>query len=349
MHRYNAGPRDGEAIDECRGVHVLGVTATPERLDGQGLGVLAGGFFDSMVIGPAVRELVAEGYLSQPVVYAPPTPDLSGLRSQAGDYAKAEAAASVDKPTITGSAVEHYRRHCNGAPALAFCVTVAHADHVAQTFGRAGYQAASIDGTLDGGTRASRIDDLANGRLNVLTSCEIVSEGTDIPVVACAILLRPTQSLGLYLQQAGRALRPYPGKERATILDHVGNCRRHGLPDDDREWDLNASKRSKRERDTEATLPIRQCEMCYHIYRPAPTCPKCGHANVRPAARPEEVPGELEKVTAAKPEEERKRAEAKFLEELRELRELRELGRRRGYKPGWAIHIWNARKKRRAG
>jgi DNA repair protein RadD len=125
---------------------VLGVTATPSRLDGRGLGVVAGGFFDELVIGPSVAERVAQGYLSRPVVFAPATGiDLSAVRTLAGDFEKGTLADAMDRPRITGNAVEHYRRHCAGEPALVFCMSVALAEHVAGAFAAAGYQAASID------------------------------------------------------------------------------------------------------------------------------------------------------------------------------------------------------------
>jgi DNA repair protein RadD len=236
----------------------LGVTATPSRADGNGLGVAAGGVFDVMTLGPSVAHLMAEGYLCKAAVFAPPSQlDLTNLRLRGGDYEPKALAERVDRPTITGDAVSHYRRVCSGQPAIAFCASVAHAKHVAEQFRAAGFRSESIDGSMADTDRKRLIDALGTGKMHVLTSCEIVSEGTDIPVVAAAILLRPTQSLALHLQQVGRALRPVyvPGanvatregrlsaiassaKPRAVILDHVGNTLRHGLPDEGWEWSL---------------------------------------------------------------------------------------------------------------
>lgn len=325
---------------------ILGVTATPERLDGQGLGIRGGGFFDCLVMGPTVAELVKAGHLSPPVVYAPYNPDLdlSGVHTKMGDFSRAESAEAVDKPTITGNVVTHYRKHCNGEPAIAFCVSVAHAEHVAASFNAAGLKAASIDGKLPDDERSARISALGAGQLNVLTSCEIISEGTDIPIVSAALLLRPTQSLGLYLQQVGRVLRPHPGKTRAVVLDHVGNVYRHGLPDDDREWSLDASSRSKRKKDDEVNLPIRQCEKCYHVHRPAPECPNCGFVYEVKTRQLEVVEGELEEVS---PEALRRKAEEKKAKRRQgqavTLLELHQLAEERGYKPEWADFVWNAR------
>ena len=335
-HHATSGSGHGKVLEHFAGAKVLGVTATPARLDGRGLGVRVGGFFDALVQGPSVAELVAAGYLSRPRVFAPPgAPDLSGVRSVAGDFRKSDLAGLMDKAVITGSAVDHYQRWCPGEPAIAFCASVAHAEHVAAAFSAAGYRAASIDGRQDDVTRAGRIADLASGALQVLTSCEIVSEGTDIPVVAAAILLRPTKSLGLFLQQVGRALRPFPGKTHATILDHVGNCHRHGLPDQDRGWDLDAVRRR---RDAVAAPSSRECPVCSCVSRPMPACPACGHVFPVVAREIEEREGDLQEIKiAAKAEERRVRAGCKTLDDLREL------GQARGYRPGWAENIWRAR------
>jgi superfamily II DNA or RNA helicase len=338
-HHCTKATGHGRVLAHFAEARVLGVTATPERLDGQGLGAKAGGFFDALVMGPSVSELVELGHLSRPVVYAPPSAvDLSGIRTVAGDFSRGELAAAMDKPVITGSAVTHYRRYCDGAPAIAFCSSIAHAEHVADAFTAEGYRSASIDGTLDPDTRAQRIADLGSGALQVLTSCEIVSEGTDIPIVAAAILLRPTQSLALYLQQVGRALRPYPGKTHATILDHVGNCHRHGLPDDDRGWSLDSKPRRQRKRDAEET-PIRQCEQCYAMHAPAPSCPSCGFVYPVHSREVEEVEGELTEVVTDPARLAAKREQAKAAT----LDELRKIGAARGYRAGWAEHVYRAR------
>lgn len=324
---------------------VLGVTATPERLDGQGLGVSVGGFFDDLILGPSVQTLVERGFLSRPVVFAPEDAqaDTAGVHARGGDFVRAEAAARVDKPRLHGDVVRHYTRLLDGAPAVAFCVTVAHAEHVATMFRTAGYQAVSLDGNLPDRERRQRIRDLGAGQINVLTSCEIISEGTDIPIVAGAILLRPTQSLGLYLQQVGRALRPFPGKERAVVQDHVGNVFRHGLPDEDRAWSLDAVSRHKRKRAAKQEAGrMWLCAACGAHYRPAPICPSCG---LRPAwdqTRLELVDGELREVDPKEVARRRLRARAR----ARSLDELKALEVQFGYKPGWAEHVWNSRANR---
>ena len=291
---------------------LLGVTATPMRLDGKGLGIHSGGCFDTLVDGPAITELIEQGYLSQPLVYAPPSGvDLSGVKTRGGDYEKAETAHRMDKPTITGCAIDHYMRLCNGMPAIAFCATVEHAQHVAQQFNGAGITAESLDGTLTDAARKHRITALGRGQIKVLTSCEIISEGTDIPIVGAAILLRPTKSTGLYLQQVGRALRPIyarghdlstvsgrlnaieaGGKQAAIIIDHVGNCYRHGLPDDVREWSLDGYTIKRKKSDTGPK--IKQCDKCYAVYAMGKKCcPQCGNVNKIKKSEIRQVDGEL--------------------------------------------------------
>jgi len=238
---------------------ILGVTATPIRHDGKPLGRSGGGFFDVMIQGPQPKELIDQGFLSPSVVYAPPSlVDMSGIHSRFNDYAQNELSDRVDRPIITGDAIKHYRRICPGVPAIVFCVSVKHAENVAAEFNAAGIPAASIDGKLDDRLRKYRIDGLGNGRIKIITACSIISEGTDIPVVTAAIFLRPTKSLGLYIQQAGRALRPFIGKPCSYLLDHVGNVHQHGMIDEIREWSLDGENNGKLKNKQETADAYRQ-------------------------------------------------------------------------------------------
>ena len=345
-HHTTADTGHGRILAHYDGARVMGVTATPERLDGKGLGVAAGGFFDCLVEGPTVAALVEQGYLSKPVVYAPKTQlDLSGIRTLAGDFDKGALAAAVDRPTITGDAVAHYRTYCANAPTIAFCVSVAHAEHVAEAFSQAGYQAASIDGTLDDHTRRQRIDDLGAGRLNVLTSCELIGEGVDVPIVGGALLLRPTQSLALYLQQIGRALRIHDGKEKAVIIDAVGNVLRHGHPLEDRQWSLDAKPRRQRKgQEQEDGERVKVCPECNAVHEPGPECPECGYQYPAKARRIEQVDGQL---TEVKPHD-RRLAARREQAGCKTLEDLKALGAARGYHQKWAEKVWESRQGRPA-
>jgi DNA repair protein RadD len=346
-HHSNAGTWR-EIITTWSASRVLGVTATPCRMDGTGLGQQAGGFFDLMIEGPSIRALIDSGYLSQPIVYAPPTDvNLDTVRIRAGDYEQHELSVRMDKPKITGSAIEHYSRLCPNMPAIAFCSSVEHSEHVAKQFNEAGIPSVSLTGDLPDTVRKHRIQSLAHGGIKVLTSCDIISEGTDIPVVAAAILLRPTQSLTLFLQQCGRALRVYPGKTHSVILDHVGNCLRHGMPDDVREWSLNAEKptpRKRKEGQEEEAQRLRMCDKCYAVM-PATklVCPQCGHVHHANGREIKQVDGTLVEMNRDMAERMRIRNRQE-VGMAQSLKALIELGKSRNCKPGWAYHVYNGRK-----
>jgi DNA repair protein RadD len=335
---------------------ILGVTATPQRLDGRGLGEA----FDTMVVGPSMADLIGQGFLAKYRYLAPPQQaDLSAIRTKMGDFAIDELAAAMDKSVITGDAVQHYIEHLGGRPAIAFCVTVAHAEHVAEQFRSAGIRAASVDGKMDRVTRRDMIAAIGDGRLQVLTSCELISEGVDVPVVAGAILLRPTKSLGMGLQQIGRALRLKPDGSDAVILDHVGNVNRHGLPDAPRVWSLDAKKK----RAGDPTESIAQCETCFRVFAAPPgwrksaECPS-GEPPVgciitsaaEPKALPDHVGGKLELVTDS-PEWARginiMLARGQEFNDLIAMADtsarLKQIAKMRGYHHRWATHILAAR------
>lgn len=324
----------------------LGVTATPVRSDGRGLGRIAGGVYDDIILGPSTAELIQMGHLSGYRIFCPPSNlDLSGIGRQMGDWKKKDLSERVNRSTIVGDAVSHYAKVCPGQPAVAFCVSVKDAEHVAERFRDAGYRAYSVDGTTDDVVRDRILSGLGNGTVDVVCSCDLISEGTDIPAIACAILLRPTQSEGLFLQQVGRALRPFPGKDKAIILDHVGNTLIHGLPDMERPWTLDGEAKKKRGKQEEKVIPIHQCESCYNVYRAhLRQCPHCGHERQFNGRKVETKDGELVELT---PDQKAKISREKRSEvgKARTLEELQKIAQDRGYKRGWAQHVYNSRKK----
>jgi DNA repair protein RadD len=339
-------PPDLIIIDECHHVRAgqwqqvlaqypkartLGVTATPIRSDGKGLAES----FDSIVIGSTVRELINEGFLCQPIVYSVSEADFSQLRKKMGDYDKQMQEQILDKPKIYGDVVGHYRKLADGMPTVVFCVSVNHAEKMAEAFRGAGYRSESADGSMSDDERRRVLNGLSDGSVQVLTTCDLISEGTDIPAIGCAILLRRTMSEGLYLQQVGRALRPVAGKDYAIIIDHVGNTRLHGLPDTDREWVLTADKVETRRGASEKRFKIVECERCYAVYEPAPCCPMCGHVPEPARPEPEEVSAELVQVTDM--EAVRKRELRMEVGRARTMDDLRRIARERGYKAGW---VW---------
>lgn len=321
-----------------KAIHI-GLTATPQRLDGRGLSE----FFDVMVQGPDTATLVTDGWLAPYRVFAPPGIDLTGVHTRMGDYAHAELAAAADKPSITGDALSHYRRYLDGKRAVAFCVSVKHSEHVAETFRAAGIPAAHVDGETDPALRDQCVKAFERGDLLVLTNVDLFGEGFDLPAMEGVILLRPTQSLGLYLQQVGRSLRTAPGKREAIILDHAGNSARHGLPDEEREWSLAGRDRGRR-KEAEAVVAVKTCPTCFAVVHPRVTVCACGHRFVPEGRQVAERDGDLVEVDpmVARRNKVREQAAADSQEALVAL------ARARGYKRPdlWARHVWMARQAR---
>jgi superfamily II DNA or RNA helicase len=223
---------------------ILGVTATPARLDGKGLGKHCGGHFDAIVNGPSMQDLVDQGWLAPCKVFIPhATINVDGIGKVAGDYNEGQLEARA--MAVNGDAVAEFKKLPEGTTAIVFCVTVRHAEKLADDFVAAGFRAATVHGGLTKERRDANIAGLGDGSVQVLTSCEIISEGLDVPSVGCVILLRPTQSLTMCLQQIGRGMRPKADGSALIVLDHAQNCVMHGLPTDEREWTLDGVEKNK--------------------------------------------------------------------------------------------------------
>lgn len=328
------------------GARVVGLSATPERLDGKPLNPPYG----DMVMGPTTAWLMGEGYLSRYRAFAPTTPALDDISTRAGDYATEELEEAMDKPTLIGDMVGHYLKHAPGKRAMYYTISIAHSRHVVAAFNAAGVAAVHIDGSTPAADRKAAALAMAEGRVSVICNVGIASEGWDLSAQAgrdvtleVVGLARPTKSLSLYLQMVGRALRKkdYP----AIILDHAGNIEAHGLPDDDRTWTLEGRKKG----DQKAEVAVTVCRACFATYRAMmKACPECGA--VKPAA--EAVPkaltvgdGELVEVDPA----ELRRSRQKQEHSCRTVDELVALGRERGYaKPeAWGAKLWTIRQQKR--
>lgn len=257
---------------------VLGETATPQRLDGKGLDDV----FDLLVPGPPVADLIRDGFLSEYTYYAPDSVDMQGVHRRAGEYVTSEAEERVDKPAIIGSAIEHYKKYANHQPAIASCISINHAENVASQFREAGYRAKAVHSGLTQFEVQSAINGLRDGSVEILTQCELLGEGVDVPGAVALIGLRPTTSLTIYMQHIGRVLRASKNKPKAVILDHVGNWERFGLPDEPREWSLQGVEKHKKTEQAE----LKRCPECLQIVPfYAKTCLYCGYdfkANAQP-------------------------------------------------------------------
>jgi len=338
-HHANAGTWKDILDFYGEKVFVLGVTATPWRGDGQGLGDV----FSDLVLGPLPAELVQMGNLVMPEYYNfKPLADFTKIKKDRnGEYKADELFKEMDKPAITGNAVDEYKRLAPGEPAIYSCVNIKHSENVAAAFNAAGFKAVAVHGNLEDAEIKAAFDDLANGSIHVITFCDLISEGTDIPAVSVVGMLRRTMSLSLYLQIVGRGLRPMAGKSRCLILDHVGNQKMHGHPLQTREWTLEGVQKKKRDTET-LEAEYTDCIECLRTYiKTLDKCPYCGNKPEIKIQQIEEVAGvavkdntTLDELLKAKKSEQGK---------SRTLSDLWELKNKRGHKDNWVYYIFESR------
>lgn len=251
---------------------LVGLTATPCRLDGRPLGAT----YDNMVVGISTRELIEQGYLCNYRYFAPSVADLSGLKRKGSDFDPESATEILMQRAVYGDVIENYRKYANGLQTICYCSSIKHSQAMAEEFQKAGIRAVHFDGNTPAAERARIVQDFRDKKIQILCNVDLISVGFDVPDCWCCILLRPTMSTALAIQQAGRALRPQEGKT-AVILDHVGNYTRHGLPDDPREWSLESKIKPSREYKDDGTLAIKQCPECFFTFPSGPDkCPNCG-------------------------------------------------------------------------
>jgi superfamily II DNA or RNA helicase len=278
----------------------LGVTATPIRADGKGLGRHHDGLMDVMVEGPTMRELIDMGYLTDYRIFAPPSDlDLTKVPTSAGgDFSPKPLHVAVQKSHIVGDVVAHYLKIARGKLGITFTDSVETATQVADEYNRAGVPAAVVSAKTPDAERIAILKRFKARELLQLVNVDIFGEGFDLPAISVVSFARPTQSFSLFCQQFGRALRLMDGKEVAIIIDHVGNVQRHGLPDAHHSWTLD--RREKRASKVDDSIPVRTCPECVSVYeRTFTACPYCGHKPI-PAERggPEFVDGDLTELDA---------------------------------------------------
>lgn len=287
----------GKAIAMFPNARGLGVTATPERADGKGIGRNAKGVFDAMIVGPSMRDLINQGHLTEYRIVNPPNDldlDSVPISATTGDYAAPGLKTAVRKSHIIGDVVEHYLKFAAGKLGVTFATDVETAGDMAAAYRERGVPAEVVSAHTESRNRMHILDRFRRGDIKQLVNVDIFGEGFDLPAIEVVSMARPTQSYAVYIQQFGRALRPMDGKQSALIIDHVDNVvKRHGLPDNPRVWSLEG--RERRTNGKKTGTPLRVCAGCMFVYeRIYKTCPGCGHTPV-PAgrSRPEQVDGDL--------------------------------------------------------
>jgi DNA repair protein RadD len=315
---------------------VLGVTATPIAPKGQSLADI----YDVLIEGTTAKELIEAGHLCEYQIYAPKAMlDLSMIKTRNGDYDPDLLTQYLKDTSIIGDSVEAYRKYAHNTPALAFCVSIKHAEETVQAFNDAGYRFALLTGKQDYFTQKRLIKALATGDLHGLASVDVISEGTDIPVATTAIFLRPTQSKRFHLQAMGRVLRPHKSKQFAIVLDHVGNVMRHGVPDMDHGWALNHMEekpKTKKQLKEEKYIDVKSCPACFFVFPSGNTCPSCGYTIEAQEREVNRQDGEL--IAMDTTHLKRAIAQANTMTDFVAIAKLQ------GYKTGWAFHQYQAKK-----
>jgi DNA repair protein RadD len=323
----------------------LGLTATPERLDGRGLRPEFPGApgFERLILGPTTAELMSYGNLCRYRAFAPSHPDLTGVGTVAGEYNQKHLKKAVRKSVITGDVVKHYQQIAPGKRGIYFCVGVQYSQELAAEFNAAGIPAEHMDGRHSLEERVAAARRFALGETKILTNCALFSEGydlaaqagMDVTVEVCG-LVRPTLSMALHIQQMGRALRPKPFP--AMIIDHAGNIAAHGLPDTDRDWTLSG----RRKRAPADASAVKTCPACFAVLPTSASVCHCGHVftvDSKGHNAIEHVAGTLGEIDTAEYNR-RKRSWSTIVGQCKSLEDFQKAGKYLGYQRGWAWHAF---------
>ena len=298
LERMPLPPADLLIVDECHhtpaetyrkiiaeypNAVLLGMTATPCRGDGRGLGNI----FDIIVETPQVAELIEQGFLVRTRVYAPTDPDLRGVETRVGDYVELQLAGRMDRDSLVGDIVSHWHRYGERRKTVCFAVNVAHSIHIRNEFLKSGVKCEHVDGSTPKPERDAALARLASGETELITNCMVLTEGWDLPAVSCGVLARPTRKMGLFRQMIGRLLRPAPGKFNAIVLDHSGAVFRHGFVEDAVEWTLDPERRSESPAHAARLAAghhsrLVECTSCGSVRTAGEPCGHCGFLPQRP-------------------------------------------------------------------
>jgi superfamily II DNA or RNA helicase len=318
---------------------IVGLTATPARGDGRGLGEI----YDDLVSPVSVRQLTDDGFLVPARYFAPTEPDLQGIKlDKEGDYQQKALGQRMDKAELIGDIVENWLRLAYGLSTVVFCVTRSHSRHVAERFGQLGIAAEHLDGETPLDEREAILARVASGETTVLCNVFVATFGLDIPRLACAVLARPTRNLALYLQIAGRVLRPDEGKTEARIIDHSGAVKAHGFVDDEQPWSLDSSQtiRERKQQQQQATNAAKEiaCSKCHTVFKGRRICPNCGFAMVLPGQAVPTHEANLEEVNPKK-----ENRESTWDEKIAFMGGLKAYAAEHGYNSGWIGHKYRAK------
>jgi superfamily II DNA or RNA helicase len=315
-------------------------TATPARLDGKPLNLA-----DVIVTGIGAKELINRGKIADYEYYAPDLNlDLSTVKKSCGDFNNQELGEKMSSKKIYGDVLKYYEKLGKGQQAIAYCVNIQHSKEVCDMFNENGISAKHMDSKTPEQEREKILQEFKDGKFTILCNCNLISEGMTLPSANVGLLLRPTLSLPLFIQQACRVLTPVEGK-KAIIIDYVGNVFRHGMPTMDRDWSLKKKVKEYDNENDDGTLRIRVCKECFSTFEGGDVCPYCGAEYELTAIEIENI----KEVQLKKVEEERELKRQQYLssvadkvqyyesvEQCTTWAELTEFAKMKGYKPGFA-------------
>lgn len=316
--------------------HIIGLTATPARKSGTGLG----NFYQDMVLGVSIKELTDQGFLAPVRYYAPSTPDLSKIKTDNnGDYREGQLDSLMSDSKLVGNIVENWSRIAHDRQTVVFCSGIKHSIHVRDEFLKYGIKAEHIDGNTDKEERERILERLRTGETQVLTNVFVATYGLDIPVLSCAVMARPTKNLALYLQMVGRVMRLHEGKTDAIVIDHAGVVAENGFVADDQYWSLDTTKKIKdvkaaKEREKKEKKQI-ECQNCKSLYKAEKQCPYCGHEWELWGEEVPYIEADLEEMN---PKKENRTQTWDYKIEF--IGGLKKHARNKGFKYGWVAHTY---------
>ncbi len=313
----------------------LGFTASPWRMNGAGFNDI----YDAMVEGPTVEWLIAHNKLAPYQYYSVKLVDDTKLKkSSTGEYTNKSIDDAIGK-TIFGDVVKTYQEKANGRKTIIYAHDIEYSKQIAETFRQAGVAAVHCDSKTPKGERNKIMRDFKSGKIKILSNVDLISEGFDVPDCSCVIMLRPTASLVLDIQQSMRCMRYQPNKQ-AIIIDHVANYKKFGMPDTPREWSLTGWKKNKKKNNAGDGPPLKTCNHCWAVV-PAQCriCPVCGkEIEIDADGMQEDKSAKIEKISEFKftTKYDQVNLAKKKPEDATNLKELYAMADAKHYKKGWA-------------
>lgn len=328
-------------INQYPNAYILGLSATPTRLTGKPLGDI----YETIISEVTAKQLIEMKYLADYSYYAPELNiDFNNIKIKAGDYDTEDVNRAMSKAKIYGDIIKTYKKLANNKKTILYCASIEYSKKMEKLFSENGYKIKHFDGTTPEKERQQIVEDFRNNKIQMLTNVDLIGEGFDVPDCECVLLLRPTQSLNLFIQSSTRCLRKN-GDKKAIIIDYVNNIQKHGLPTMDRQWSLDKKVKEYDNENDDGTLRIRVCKECFSTFEGGDVCPYCGAEYELTAIEIENI----KEVQLKKVEEERELKRQQYLssvadrvqyyesvEQCTTWAELIEFAKMKNYKPGFA-------------